>query len=270
MKLTVLSDNRTKNPALETEHGLCVYLDTGKTKILLDTGASDLFLRNASVLGIDLNDLDYIFISHGHNDHAGGLAAILERNEKAQVIIHSEAMRGSFHSSRKGMHDISPVWPSHLMEGRVIWVDGETEMDGMRVIPDIICHHPIPKADGCLYRCKADGTFVQDDFSHEMALQVEDFLFTGCAHNGLLNILESSVRPLRTVLGGFHLLDSSVGECFESDVEIQEIASELIDRFPDVVFYTGHCTGDKAYLSMKQVLGHNLKQFSCGMSLEIL
>ena len=55
MKWTVLSDNRTNNALLETEHGLSILLETDKHRILLDTGSSDMFIRNAKRLGIDLN-----------------------------------------------------------------------------------------------------------------------------------------------------------------------------------------------------------------------
>lgn len=269
MRLTVLADNRAKDSALETEHGLCVHLDTGNIKVLLDTGASDVFIRNASALGIDLADVDYIFISHGHRDHAGGLNHLLKINDKAQVIVSSAALSGSFHSSRKGMHDISTDWPRGMMTGRTISIDKETVIEGMRIIPEIGNIHPVPKANRCLYTRNIDGCYIQDDFRHEMAVQIEDFLFTGCAHNGLLNILESSENQVHTVMGGFHLPDAEEGEDFESDSEIRKIASDLLERYRDTVFYTGHCTGDKAFISMKQIFGDSLLQFSCGMSLEI-
>lgn len=96
MKWTVLSDNRSSDPALETEHGLSILLTTERHKILLDTGASDLFIRNAELLGIDLSDVDYVFISHGHSDHAGGLRYILEHNRQAKVIVSPDAMNGHF------------------------------------------------------------------------------------------------------------------------------------------------------------------------------
>ena len=69
MKWTVLSDNRTKNDLLATEHGLSILLETEQHRILLDTGASDVFIHNATHLGIDLSTVDYVFISHGHSDH---------------------------------------------------------------------------------------------------------------------------------------------------------------------------------------------------------
>ena len=65
MKWTVLSDNRSDDSRLSTEHGLSVLLQTEQHRILLDTRASDVFIRNAERLGIDLSDVDYVFISHG-------------------------------------------------------------------------------------------------------------------------------------------------------------------------------------------------------------
>jgi 7,8-dihydropterin-6-yl-methyl-4-(beta-D-ribofuranosyl)aminobenzene 5'-phosphate synthase len=72
MKLVVLSDNRQVDESLESEHGLCIYMETDKYKCLLDTGATNQFIRNAEKLNINLRDVDYVFISHGHSDHTGG------------------------------------------------------------------------------------------------------------------------------------------------------------------------------------------------------
>ena len=86
-RIIILSDNRTDNPLLETEHGLSVYLEYNGRKYLLDTGASDLFMRNAEKLGVDLGEVDYCLISHGHNDHIGGLPAFLEMNHRGRICF---------------------------------------------------------------------------------------------------------------------------------------------------------------------------------------
>lgn len=79
MKWTVLVDNRTNNPSLTmTEHGLSILLETERLSILLDTGASDLLMRNAERLGKDLSRVDYVFISHEHSDHSGGLKHFIQ------------------------------------------------------------------------------------------------------------------------------------------------------------------------------------------------
>ena len=65
MKWTVLSDNRSNDSRLFTEHGLSILLEAEQHRILLDTGASDVFINNAEQLGLDLSTVDYVFISHG-------------------------------------------------------------------------------------------------------------------------------------------------------------------------------------------------------------
>ncbi len=73
MKITTLLENKTTCDALRCEHGLSLYIETAKHKILFDSGASDAFWENAKALGIDLAQVDIAFLSHAHNDHCGGL-----------------------------------------------------------------------------------------------------------------------------------------------------------------------------------------------------
>lgn len=269
MTLSVLSDNRTCDSRLEIEHGLSILLDNGKHKVLMDTGASDVFLRNAGIMGLDLRDVDYVFLSHGHKDHTGGLKYILTESPKAKVIVSPHSVRGNFYSCRGGFHGISPSWPIEDMEGRTILTQSDADIDGMKVITAIGSHHPFPKGNASLYVKNADELRA-DDFGHEIVLYVDGMLFTGCAHKGLLNILESCTLPVHTVVGGFHLLDSmSEEEEFETCDTLKDMASIIVDRYPQVTFYTGHCTGNKAYEIMKSVMGSQLRQFTCGMCLEI-
>ena len=61
-----------------------------KTDYFFDTGASDLFIRNARLLNIDLQKVDYLVLSHGHSDHTGGLRHFLELNAEATVVCKRE------------------------------------------------------------------------------------------------------------------------------------------------------------------------------------
>ena len=78
MKIVVLSDNKKTCESFESEHGLSVYIETENQRCLLDVGASDIFIRNAERLGVDIKSVDLLFISHGHADHLGGLLLFLE------------------------------------------------------------------------------------------------------------------------------------------------------------------------------------------------
>ena len=122
MKWTVLSDNRTNNEQLETEHGLSILLETEKHRILLDTGASDVFIRNAEKMGLDLSTVDYVFISHGHSDHAGGLKYFIARNRQSKVVVSPDAVNGKFFSKRGNLHSITAEWPK-IDDSRLVLIN---------------------------------------------------------------------------------------------------------------------------------------------------
>ena len=262
MKWIVLSDNRTKNSQLETEHGLSILLETERHRILLDTGASDVFIRNAKQMSIDLSTLDYVFISHGHSDHAGGLRHLMKINDKVRVIVSPDAVSGKFFSKRRYLHSITTDWPEAMQE-RMVFVDDSREIaDGLHIIAHIPPKHPVPKGNQYLFVERSENDYVNDDFRHELALYTDGLLFTGCAHSGLENILAACPYPLKTVVGGFHLLDDH-----ETTEEITELAKILTGAYPNVQFYTSHCTGDKVFATLKTVMGEQLHAFSCGMSI---
>jgi 7,8-dihydropterin-6-yl-methyl-4-(beta-D-ribofuranosyl)aminobenzene 5'-phosphate synthase len=274
---------------LETEHGLSILLQTERHKILLDTGASDVFIRNAELLGVDLSNVDYVFISHGHSDHTGGLRYFLEHNLQAQVIVSPDAMSGQFFSKRGNLHSITTEWPE-IGNDRLILIDQTSEItEGIHVIAHIPQIHPMPKGNQNLYVQNANGEttiereqcdacidiaerggvrrsqYIHDDFRHELALYIDGLLFTGCAHSGLENILSACLWPVHTVVGGFHLLDGQ-----ETEKELAALAQRLKANYPKTLFYTSHCTGDNVFDVMKDVMGEQLKSFRCGTMNELL
>ena len=283
MKWTVLSDNRTCNDQLKTEHGLSILLETGKHRILLDTGASDVFIRNAEKIGIDLSMVDYVFISHGHSDHAGALKHFMEINTQAQVIVSPDALKGKFFSKRRYLHSITTEWPE-IPQERLLTIEHSESIDNdifiLAHIPQI---HPMPEGNQHLFIEKSDGSYVNDDFRHELALYTSGLLFTGCAHSGLENILAACLFPVNTVVGGFHLLDdyelteqrepsSSLewpsrdgSRRSQSEDKLSGLAHRLTDAYPQTQFYTSHCTGDEVFATLKTIMGNQLHAFSCGM-----
>ena len=256
MKWTVLSDNRTNDSQLETEHGLSILLETDRHRILLDTGASDVFIRNAERLGIDLSTVDYVFISHGHSDHAGGLRHFLHINDQAKVIVSPHAISGKFYSKRRYLHSITAQWPKDAQE-RMLLVDGSCTIDqDIYVMAHIPHTHPMPQGNQHLF---VQEGYVPDDFRHELALYTDGLLFTGCAHSGLENILAACPYPVHTVVGGFHLLDDH-----ETEEELIALGKRLTANYPDIQFHTSHCTGDKVFATLQTIMGNQLHQFQLG------
>lgn len=264
MTWTVLSDNRTCNDLLQTEHGLSILLETDKHRILLDTGASDVFIRNAEKTGIDLSMVDYVFISHGHSDHAGGLQHFVARNRQAKVVVSPDAMSGKFFSKRGNLHSITAEWPK-IDDGRLVLIDQTcTIAENIHVIAHIPQNHPMPKGNVNLYVQNINDDFIHDDFRHELVLYVDGLLFTGCAHNGLENILAACPWPVHIVIGGFHLLDGQ-----ESGEELTVLAQRLKAKYPETLFYTSHCTGDKVFATLKTIMDEHLHAFSCGTTITV-
>ena len=218
-----------------------------------------MFIRNAEQLGIELSKVGYVFISHGHSDHAGGLRYFMERNQQAKVIVSPDAMSGKFFSKRGNLHSITTEWPE-IGEDRLVLIDQTCEiLEGLQIIAHIPQIHSMPKGNQNLYVQDANGDYIHDDFRHELALYVDGLLFTGCAHSGLENILAVCPWPVLSVVGGFHLLDGQ-----ETDEELTALAQRLKANYPKTLFYTSHCTGDHVYDVMKSVMGEQLQSFRCG------
>lgn len=271
MKIIVLSDNRTINSELETEHGLCVYLETAKYKCLLDTGASDIFVRNAAKLNVDLSEVDYVFISHGHADHIGGLPFFLKLNNKAKIVMSENALSQTYYSVRNGLHRISIDFDVEKIKERLVLVNKDAWFESdIHVFSVHELKNPLPQGNRTLLRDAGTGV-EPDDFNHEIVVTFGTenlFVFTGCGHKGLLNILDTlkstTLKRIRYVMGGFHLLDAKNGILFESEQEIENLAKSLVRDYPNTDFITGHCTGDSVFSILLALLGPQIRLFHSG------
>jgi len=72
----------------------------GEPTVLFDTGTSDVFIKNASTIGKNLTKVDYIVISHGHYDHAGGLKYLTTFGKKFKVFLREDAFLPKYSGER--------------------------------------------------------------------------------------------------------------------------------------------------------------------------
>ena len=100
-KITTLVENAVYRRNLQAEHGLSLLIENNGYKILFDTGQSDLFIRNATLSDIEIAEVDFLILSHGHSDHTGGLRHFLSVNKKASVICKQEALYRKFKDKRE-------------------------------------------------------------------------------------------------------------------------------------------------------------------------
>ncbi len=259
MKITVLCENYVKNKGLTAEYGLSLYIESAGKKILFDMGQSDVFLKNAEKLGVDLCDIDVAVLSHGHYDHGGGALDFLKTDEKAKLYINENAF-GRFYS-KNGYIGLDGALKNN---SRVVLTNNETK------IFDFACLYPA-KSVPLLEKHNSFGLFVeeneekiQDEFIHEQYLLIEEngkrILISGCSHRGIMNIM-NYFKP-DVFVGGLHL--SSLEYDSEELIGISKKLSEY-----KTVYYICHCTGIEQYGTLKQILKSKINYINCGMSFYI-
>lgn len=255
MIIRVLCDDRSTGEPFSSEHGLSLLIQTNSHCVLFDAGQSDLFLKHAETMGVSIENVDTVVLSHGHYDHGGGLTAFLRANQKATVYARKEVFGEFYHGTR--YIGLNPEL--RQMEQRFRLIDSPFPIDEeLLLLPAAPVQIP-PGRD--FVQKQADGTWAPDLFQHEQYLLVtqenERVLFTGCAHRGILAVADLAAEHCATALvGGFHLSDAL------PLAEVQSIVMAL-SAYP-MHYYTGHCTGSLAYQAMQELLAQRLHPLGAG------
>ncbi len=261
MKLTVLTDNNTYIDAyFKGEPALSFYLECEGRKFLFDTGYSDVFLENAEKMGISLANLDGIILSHGHNDHTGGLA-YLPPMPQTFLLAHPQV----FEEKVLGKEDVgSPLSRKECEERFQLRLSKEpyalteklTYLGEIPVSCEFEPRTPIGSSGG-----KEDLLF--DDTALAYRTEQGLFIITGCSHSGICNIMEYAKKVCKEsrivgVIGGFHLLET--GERLQ-----KTIAYFQQNRIRQL--YPCHCVSfaAKAEIHTKCCA---IQEVGCGMILE--
>jgi 7,8-dihydropterin-6-yl-methyl-4-(beta-D-ribofuranosyl)aminobenzene 5'-phosphate synthase len=246
---------------LLAEHGLSLLVTVhagDKTHtVLWDTGYSNIgVLHNVDMLGVDLERVEALALSHGHMDHTGSLYPVLDRiSHRIPLVVHP----GAFDAPRffgladgrrllfpqtlvkedllkKDIDLVESTTPTPLAGGTIL-VTGEVE----RVTS---FEKGLPNAS-----MERNGEIVNDPIADDQALVVHVkgkglVIIAGCSHAGIINTIRhaqkiTGVQEVYGAVGGFHLS----GPFFEKIIE--ETLTELKNIGPTVLSPM-HCTGWKA------------------------
>ena len=101
MKIWTLMENSACRDDLASEHGLSLYIETNGRRILFDAGQSAAFADNAEKMGVDLTQVDFAVLSHGHYDHSGGLQRFLEINDNTKIYVNQNALDLCYHGDER-------------------------------------------------------------------------------------------------------------------------------------------------------------------------
>lgn len=258
MRITTLIENNGNG--LYAEHGLSLYLEIGHRKLLFDAGQSGHFADNAEKMGIDLSAVDTAILSHGHYDHGNGLIRFLKENQAAKIFASRYAFDSYFNKEDR---DIGLDAALHNCP-RFVYIQEPVDLgDGITVMtaPENAENWPM---DHCGLKVRRKGGLLPDDFRHEIYLLIQEkgkrICITGCAHKGILNIL-SWFDP-DVLIGGFHL------KALPADSDALHKTAEIMAQKPRQ-YYTGHCTGQDQYVTLKKVLGNRLHSISSGTIIDL-
>jgi 7,8-dihydropterin-6-yl-methyl-4-(beta-D-ribofuranosyl)aminobenzene 5'-phosphate synthase len=268
MKATILVDN-IGTKGLKCEWGLSIYIEANDKKILLDTGASSKFLANAKKLNIDISSVDYAVLSHAHYDHADGMEAFFQNNEKAKFYIRKQADENCYFK-KWFLHRYIGM-PKKIIskfENRIERVDGNFKLaDNIYLCPHYTENLDAIGKKNNMY-VKRDDKWYPDDFAHEQSLVFDTeeglVIFNCCSHAGADNIInevsKKFQKPVKLMVGGFHLYSQSEGEVVDFSQRLKQSEVKGI--------YTGHCTGQRSYETMKRELGDMVRQLRVGLTIQ--
>ncbi len=272
---TLIENEKQRNTGFLAEYGLSLYFEYGGNRILFNTGASDNFVYNATLLGIDLHKIDICIISDAYFTQIGGLKAFFHINNKAKVYL-KKAVRGDYYIRQGNKKEQSGGIDDAFFEKyshRLIFFNNHIEVTEGMTLASVKRFRRLPYYTSLMLE-KRGSDFIGDELEHELYVAIKQsdgvIVLTGCAHHGLINILMSAQEDFGTVkgvVGGVHL--NGVGKhntMKEPEFEIATIAKYLENNNIKKV-YMGHFA-DKKQLD-KLMLMSRAKRMYAGDIIDI-
>ena len=253
MKITVLVDNTSLiDRYYLAEPAFSLYIEEGNKHILFDTGYSDVVIQNAAAMHIDLNQIDTIVLSHGHNDHTGGLRYLCELKQDIDVIMHPDCFN---EKSYEGLDVSAPLkeLPAnfHLVKTRDAYKISDRLLFMGEIKRTVFAHRWL------------ENDPLYDDSALLYQGEKGIFIMSGCAHSGICNIVEqalstSGFEHISGILGGFHM---------QNDPKYNREVADYMKQKDIEMLYPCHCTDLMAKITLSSVC--KLKEIGVSTTLEV-
>lgn len=275
VRLTVLCENSVGRPnGTIGEHGFACLIETASGMLLFDTGTGAGILHNAQVLGRNLALVRTVVLSHGHYDHTGGLLDVLSRTGPVEVIAHPGIFAERYWAGEHEQRSIGIPFARQHLESFGARFDLRRQYSkvaaGVHFSGEIPRVTPFETGDPHLMAASSDRGLIPDSFPDDASLVLETgrglVLLVGCAHAGLVNILEmvreqTGCTHLYAVLGGTHLAPAS-DEQFAGTV--RALRAFGVERIG-----VSHCTGLLRAAQLHAEFGGRFFFASVGSTMEL-
>lgn len=260
MKITTLIENKPDNrEELDYEHGLSIFIEVDGKKVLFDLGQSGNFIDNARKLDIDLKELDYVIISHGHYDHSGGLERLMkEINPNIKLYVGKGFFNKKYSLIEEEYEYIgNPFGEKFLKENNIEikYVDEDilSLADDLLIFTNFNRKEEFENTNQTMY-LKENGEYKKDLFLDEISIGIKTkkglVVLVGCSHVGIVNILDTIMERtgmnIYALIGGTHLVK-------EDDKKINNIIEYLKENHIKVIGAC-HCTGKQGETMLSQQL----------------
>ena len=258
MKIIILTENCAGSGFL-AEHGLSYIIENEGEKILFDAGHSDVFLKNAQNLGIDIaKEIETVVLSHGHWDHGDGLRYIADKT----LITHPTSFMKRFR--KKDNSYIGLALNKSDIEQKFKLV---LKTEPYYISEKMIFLGQIPRLNDFESKTTSfiddsgDPDFVMDDSAIVVIQDYELIVITACSHSGICNIIDyatkvTNISKVKAVIGGFHLK--------QNDIQTQQTIN-FLKKNSITKIYPSHCTQFPAQVAFYEEF--NTEQLKTGMIL---
>lgn len=257
-RITILFDAFGKPSNLRRGWGYSALVEYGGRRVLFDTGSNAAnFEHNVKTLGVDLTKLDFVVLTHRHNDHTAGLSHVLRENPA--VTIYTPLEQAGFSSP-------TPPALMNLIRRYVETVPDELRYFGGNPPKvnrsespwglDRFTHvrettEVLPGFFLLTLRSELPGTREMNEVSLFIRTPRGGVLVVGCSHPGIERIVEAAAKidpQIHAVFGGFHLVDIP-------DARVTEMVTSFRDKWKIERMAAGHCTGQFAFAEMIRLFG---------------